>query len=323
MIEWKSWIKDLIESYPIKNKNEVIEGIYTFYNTIKLLNPNYDKTVSVSSLSGGTKHSIEFLDKNKVSLGSINLVANDLKDICLEFSVGGKKLGISCTDEGVAQSYVDTPIGEECHQIVNIEYLSATITAWYNKIRTEYTELCGTLKDELLSTIDSQIQANTPNFTGIIVMWSGSESNIPTGWHLCDGTNGTPDLRGRFILGSNSTHLSGSTGGSATYSIGKHYHYWGHHNNDNNGYFICLGPNGKYSEVPSIPSKTVYAASWNGDNGGGWDCGLDGMRQDKPRSNGENLITSLNYTNGTDDVSSDNSGESLPPYYALCFIMKL
>jgi microcystin-dependent protein len=42
--------------------------------------------------------------------------------------------------------------------------------------------------------------ADIGNFKGIIVMWSGS--NIPSGWALCDGTNGTPDLRGRFVLGS-------------------------------------------------------------------------------------------------------------------------
>lgn len=323
MIEWKSWIKDLIESYPIKNKNEVIEGIYTFYNTIKLLNPNYDKTVAVSSLSGGTKHSIEFLDKNKVSLGSINLVANDLKDVCLEFSVGGKKLGISCTDEGVAQSYVDTPVGEECHQIVNIEYLSDTITAWYNKIRTEYTELCGTLKDELLNTIDSQIKANTPNFTGIIVMWSGSESNIPTGWHLCDGTNGTPDLRGRFILGSDSTHSSGSTGGSATYDLGKHYHYVGYGNASQDGYHLGTENKNFKSELPTIPDAVIKFNDFEGGSGRGWSDinrdSTDGWNS----ANGENLITSLNYINGTNNVSGSNSSETLPPYYALCFIMKL
>lgn len=42
--------------------------------------------------------------------------------------------------------------------------------------------------------------ADIQNFKGIIVMWSGT--TIPSGWALCDGTNGTPDLRGRFILGS-------------------------------------------------------------------------------------------------------------------------
>lgn len=297
MIEWKSWIKDLIESYPIKNKNEVIKGIYTFYNTIKLLNPNYDKTVAVSSLSEGTKHSIEFLDKNEVSLGSINLVANNLKDICLEFSVGGKKLGISCTDEGVAQSYVDTPIGEECHQIVNIEYLSDTITAWYNKIHTEYTELCGTLKTELLNTIDSQIKANTPNFTGIIVMWSGSESNIPSGWYLCDGTNGTPDLRGRFILGSNSTHLSGSTGGSTT---------------------VTLSGSSELYSISKLASSVYFnEKSDNIENFGYHDVedGKETWRFGMDSGDGVRMEIKKNNTTPT--------GETLPPYYALCFIMKL
>ena len=37
---------------------------------------------------------------------------------------------------------------------------------------------------------------------GGIIMWSGAELNIPTGWNLCNGTNGTPDLRGRFIMSS-------------------------------------------------------------------------------------------------------------------------
>lgn len=37
---------------------------------------------------------------------------------------------------------------------------------------------------------------------GTIVMWSGADTAIPVGWKLCDGTNGTPDLRGKFIIGA-------------------------------------------------------------------------------------------------------------------------
>nr|DAU17932.1 MAG TPA: short tail fiber protein [Bacteriophage sp.] len=46
--------------------------------------------------------------------------------------------------------------------------------------------------------------------TGTIVMFSGLASNIPSGWHICDGTNGTPNLIGKFIKASNT---SGETGG--------------------------------------------------------------------------------------------------------------
>ena len=37
--------------------------------------------------------------------------------------------------------------------------------------------------------------------SGAILMWSGSSDLIPDGWLLCDGTNGTPDLRNRFVVG--------------------------------------------------------------------------------------------------------------------------
>lgn len=54
--------------------------------------------------------------------------------------------------------------------------------------------------------VDSRLPA------GVIVMWSGA--TVPDGWALCDGTNGTPDLRGRFVLGQSAAHALGSTGGS-------------------------------------------------------------------------------------------------------------
>lgn len=57
---------------------------------------------------------------------------------------------------------------------------------------------------------------------GIIVMWSGNPLSVPAGWALCDGTSGTPDLRGKFIVGFDGTVIDynavGNTGGSATNS---------------------------------------------------------------------------------------------------------
>ena len=37
---------------------------------------------------------------------------------------------------------------------------------------------------------------------GVISMWSGDLASLPAAWQLCDGTNGTPDLRDRFVVGS-------------------------------------------------------------------------------------------------------------------------
>lgn len=62
---------------------------------------------------------------------------------------------------------------------------------------------------------------------GGIILWSGT--TIPQGWHICNGTGGTPDLRGRFIIGSNSTLALNATGGASTVTITNatmpaHYH---------------------------------------------------------------------------------------------------
>lgn len=54
---------------------------------------------------------------------------------------------------------------------------------------------------------------------GVIVMWSGSIDNIPSGWALCDGTSGTPDLRNRFIMGAGSSYSVGNAGGEASHTL--------------------------------------------------------------------------------------------------------
>jgi len=71
---------------------------------------------------------------------------------------------------------------------------------------------------------------------GGIIMWSGSVATIPTGWALCNGQNGTPDLRDRFIVGAGTTYNPGNIGGLSAVQLTidempKHNHgiagsYW-------------------------------------------------------------------------------------------------
>lgn len=69
--------------------------------------------------------------------------------------------------------------------------------------------------------------------TGCIVMWSGATTNVPAGWQLCDGTNGSPNLIGLFLVGAGPTGgsgpVAGQTGGTnlqtvLTSTIGAHSH---------------------------------------------------------------------------------------------------
>ncbi|MCJ7602241.1 MAG: hypothetical protein MUO63_12185 [Desulfobulbaceae bacterium] len=53
---------------------------------------------------------------------------------------------------------------------------------------------------------------------GIIVMWSGAIVDIPFGWKLCDGTNGTPDMRNRMIIGAGDTFVPDQIGGYSSHN---------------------------------------------------------------------------------------------------------
>lgn len=55
--------------------------------------------------------------------------------------------------------------------------------------------------------------------TGAIVMWSGALDAIPDGWTLCDGSDGTPDLRDRFVLGAGVGEEPGSSGGAHSITL--------------------------------------------------------------------------------------------------------
>jgi len=63
---------------------------------------------------------------------------------------------------------------------------------------------------------------------GMIVLWFGIIANIPDGYLLCDGANGTPDLRDRFVVGAGTTYNPNDTGGNVTHghtiNANQHFH---------------------------------------------------------------------------------------------------
>ena len=92
----------------------------------------------------------------------------------------------------------------------------------------------GYLKAEF---IDGGVGGSVPS--GGIIMWSGNYDDIPVGWALADGSQGTPNLRSRFIYGVNTAYASGNNGnintvGGSTSSGGAN------NNNNHNGLHIGL-----------------------------------------------------------------------------------
>jgi microcystin-dependent protein len=157
--------------------------------------------------------------------------------------------------------------------------------------------------------------------SGGIIIWSGSAAAIPTGWFLCDGTNSTPNLRDRFVVGAGTTYAVGATGGAATVALAEaNLPAHTHTVNINSG---TQSANHTHSHTPNV--KLGAGGGLNGEafSGGPVQSG-PGPAGALPATNtGTESATHIHNVNGnTGSIGSGTAHENLPPYYALCYIMK-
>jgi len=146
----------------------------------------------------------------------------------------------------------------------------------------------------------------------IIVLWSGDPNQIPEGWALCDGNNGTPDLRGRFVVGVNpnnnrnpnfSVYEKDAKDGGAESVTLQTSQIPGHTHN--------------YGDATWLEDYNWYQSNWGGMNyNGGGNFGgnrdsLDGGNQ------------AIGVWRTTDaGTGGGQAHENRPPFYALAYIMK-
>jgi len=184
------------------------------------------------------------------------------------------------------------------------------------------------------ATFTGTVTAN--NFTGdgvvparAIIIWYGITP--PAGWKICDGTNGTPDLRGRFVIGSgtngspafgdiNPAYTVGSWGGKNKHVLAKTEIPKHTHTSNGDGATINITNSGAHTHsVPLIAGSVPV------------NCG--GACQVVPTNGGASTISGGNHTHpnssftgtvgdGTADGLNSQSHENRPPYYVLMYIMK-
>lgn len=151
------------------------------------------------------------------------------------------------------------------------------------------------LPRQMIASVGYAFAAGNGVPKGGIIMWSGT--TVPVGWALCDGTNGTPNLKDRFIVGAGNTYAIGSTGGEATHILTVNEMPSHTHLQDAHGHNINARSNSTAGTV-SVSSNTNVVNT--------------------TIANAATLTTATNqYTGG------GQAHNILPPYYALAFIMKL
>jgi len=159
----------------------------------------------------------------------------------------------------------------------------------------------------------------TPFITGMIMMWSGSIATIPSGWALCNGSSGTPDLRNRFIIGAHSdsggvanTTVTGgntTTGGSKDAIVVSHTHT------------ASVSDSGHYHAYRTDATGGDCAFVTDQGNVGGTTIQSPDGQQASISTRTQTSTTGISVSISTTGDSGTN--QNLPPYYALAFIMKL
>lgn len=147
--------------------------------------------------------------------------------------------------------------------------------------------------------------------SGAIVMWGGLIANIPAGWLLCNGQNGTPDLRDRFIKGA--TLEAGATGGSATHTHAAHTGVINH------THPVNVTDPGHTHDQMRFPTAT------GGSTGFTVDTSMSGTPATANVTGSRTTGITAASTNPAGGVASltHDTPSNEPPYYALCFIQKV
>jgi microcystin-dependent protein len=153
--------------------------------------------------------------------------------------------------------------------------------------------------DNLYPILQNSSATASPIPAGLISMWSGSIGSIPSGWALCNGSNGTPDLRDRFVIAAGSTYSVGQTGGSADAIVVTHTH-----------------------TATSVVSDPGHAHSGViNDSGVGELAAGTGVPYNRFLTTNSNT-TGITVATTNASTGSSATGANLPPYYALAYIMK-
>lgn len=173
---------------------------------------------------------------------------------------------------------------------------------------TAPTASAATSTTQLATTAFVQTALSSAFTTGMIMMWSGTIATIPTGWVLCNGSNSTPDLRNRFVIGAHSdtagvaystvTGSNTTSGGTKDATTVSHTHT-ATVSDPGHAHSLVAGLTG--SDLVGGGSNQIYTRTPSASTTG-------------------TASTGISVSNSTEGSSGTNA--NLPPYYALAYIMK-
>lgn len=182
------------------------------------------------------------------------------------------------------------------------------------------TAVAGTNTTQLATTAFATAAALAAFPAGGIIMWSGSIASIPSGWALCNGSSGTPDLRDKFVIGAGTLYAVNATGGSKDATLVSHTHTATNTlDNAAHRHFTVVnaeqGNEGSLNNSNTIVRRGTFGGDYSYDFASNASEGNIGLTS---TAGGSLTVTTAVSTEG-----SSATNANLPPYLALAYIMKL
>lgn len=196
-----------------------------------------------------------------------------------------------------------------------------------NNLSTSKTLGNGTTSDTVIASqkaVKSYIDTRLPK--GLISMWSGAE--IPNGWALCNGENNTPDLRGRFVVGSDKekpAYTIGETGGISEINL-EVKHLPSHTHLDKGHIHGVKDPGHNHANdefkggLVKDDNSNTTKSSLDGDNNNNNEFNL--TKYVKIQKSSTNIEIELGKAN-LEHTGENHPYDNRPPFYVLAYIIKL
>ena len=170
-----------------------------------------------------------------------------------------------------------------------------------NRVDNDFTYNPSTNTLKVGNIIDSSGNASA-FVTGMIILWYGDTTNVPGGWVLCNGSNSTPDLRDRFVIGAGNNFTAGNTGGSNSVTL----------------------------STSNLPSHRHFVVSNDLGGQNRTNSNVSANNQVRKGTGAGNLYESYNLASTGSDAAAGRSSavgsgtpfDNKPNYHALCYIMK-
>jgi len=177
----KPYLLEALKHYPRLDDSCVVEGLWTFANSILLKNYKAAKRIPPTFDDPEVTHKIAFLDRDDVELGAIKFWRKVDSTFGIDIKLGNAGISIIGDNDNPSVSLVNTPVNDGPKEIVNVEYLNQALVPFNDALNAlaDRVEVLEDLYEDQIKPIVTDPDGNT-RVVHTTIHADPSDANLPT-----------------------------------------------------------------------------------------------------------------------------------------------